>query len=222
MSQWGHDHFQGDGWGGYQLSDREFSRPVYLRLKDAYPRFFPIGQSASVEESIPKYAARIGKTSSGRPQKDVSTKSQLKKARVAFDVEKLSNQLIADEVTQFFEGKKIRIFVNAYERDRIAREQCVARQGYSCSVCEMNFEETYGELGIGFIHVHHLYPFSVHDAPRETNPDEDLRPVCPNCHAMLHKGEKGVLSIHELRERWRNAKQRKRRAEARNRRKRAK
>lgn len=31
------------------------------------------------------------------------------------------------------------------------------------------------------------------------NPETDLIPVCPNCHAMLHRGKNGnVLSIDEL------------------------
>lgn len=37
------------------------------------------------------------------------------------------------------------------------------------------------------------------------NPREDLIPVCPNCHAMLHRKENGVyLTVEELRERLKN------------------
>jgi len=54
-------------------------------------------------------------------------------------------------------------------------------------VCEFNFEAAYGEIGSGFIHVHHLTKLSDIRQGYEVNPVDDLRPVCPNCHAMLHK-----------------------------------
>jgi 5-methylcytosine-specific restriction protein A len=31
------------------------------------------------------------------------------------------------------------------------------------------------------------------------HPVKDLRPVCPNCHAMIHRGPGPALSIGELR-----------------------
>lgn len=40
----------------------------------------------------------------------------------------------------------------------------------------------------GFIHVHHLRPLSLIGNESEVDPVEDLRPVCPNCHAVLHLG----------------------------------
>ena len=76
--------------------------------------------------------------------------------------------------------------VNRYERDPKAREACLKKYGYNCSVCNFNFEDFYGEIGKNFIHVHHLTPVS-NNGERYTNPEKDLRPVCPNCHAMLHK-----------------------------------
>ncbi|MGZ0084928.1 HNH endonuclease [Caldibacillus thermoamylovorans] len=45
--------------------------------------------------------------------------------------------------------------------------------------------------------VHHLIPLSEIGEQYTVNPFDDLRPVCPNCHAMLHRGN---LSIEELRE----------------------
>jgi 5-methylcytosine-specific restriction protein A len=34
--------------------------------------------------------------------------------------------------------------------------------------------------------VHHLQPLSGLGADYEVDPVEDLRPVCPNCHAIIH------------------------------------
>jgi len=62
----------------------------------------------------------------------------------------------------------------------------------------MNFEATYGPLGTGFIHVHHLRPLKLTDGEYKLDAENDLCPVCPNCHAMLHRKE-DVLSIEELR-----------------------
>ena len=105
-----------------------------------------------------------------------------------------------DEVggTSFFEGAKMSVTVNKYERDPKAREICLKAKGYSCSVCGMNFEDVYGKLGKHFIHVHHLKPLSS-NGEYELDPVKDLIPVCPNCHAMLHRGMNGdAISVNEL------------------------
>jgi HNH endonuclease len=100
---------------------------------------------------------------------------------------------------KYVEGARKQVWVNAYERDAKGREACLGRYGLSCAVCDFNFEVRYGELGKGFIHVHHLKPLALTDGEYELNPITDLRPVCPNCHAMLHRGEV-LLTIDELRE----------------------
>lgn len=87
---------------------------------------------------------------------------------------------------QLSEGAKKSIVVNAYERNSQARQQCLAYWGYRCVVCGFDFQEKYGAIGKGFIHVHHLIPLSRIGQTYQVNPIEDLRPVCPNCHAMLH------------------------------------
>jgi 5-methylcytosine-specific restriction protein A len=86
-----------------------------------------------------------------------------------------------------FEGIKKSVLVNSYERNQVARNRCVEHYGIQCSVCNFNFESTYGEIGRGFIHVHHLTQLSDIADGYVVNPITDLRPVCPNCHAMLHK-----------------------------------
>lgn len=48
-------------------------------------------------------------------------------------------------------------------------------------------EKQYGNIGKGFIHVHHLVPLSAIKQDYQLNPNTDLIPVCPNCHAMLHR-----------------------------------
>lgn len=103
-----------------------------------------------------------------------------------------------DEVRQFIEGATRRVVVNAYERDPKARAACLNHHGYDCSVCNFNFGSTFGKVGNEFIHVHHLIPISLSGVAHAIDPINDLRPVCPNCHAMLHKSDP-PFSIEELR-----------------------
>jgi len=112
---------------------------------------------------------------------------------------KSSDFKLADEIsdTCLFEGAKKQIVVNAYERNAKARKKCIEKYGYNCFICGFNFQKNYGEIGKEFIHVHHLKPLSEIQKEYEVNPIEDLRPVCPNCHAMLHRKEP-AYSIEEI------------------------
>ena len=99
------------------------------------------------------------------------------------------------------EGIKKLVLVNRYERSSKAREQAIRYHKIECVVCGINFEETYGEIGRGFIHVHHLTPISTIGKDYKVDYETDLRPVCPNCHAMLHrKINGGCLTIDELKQ----------------------
>ena len=84
------------------------------------------------------------------------------------------------------EGKRKRNLGTRVERSKKVRDQCLKHWGYSCQVCELNFEDRYGSIGKNFIHVHHLNPIAL-TGETKTDPVNDLRPVCPNCHSMLHK-----------------------------------
>lgn len=106
----------------------------------------------------------------------------------------------ADEISEpssVKEGASKKISVNSYERNPEARERCIRKWGLNCAVCNFHFELFYGQLGKGYIHVHHLKPLAEIREEYEINPEKDLRPVCPNCHSMLHRN-KQVLSIEEL------------------------
>ena len=82
-------------------------------------------------------------------------------------------------------GSLKKVYVNRYERDPEERRKCIERYGnkYECIVCGVNFERVYGRIGRGFIHVHHINPL----AENGEDISENLIPVCPNCHAMLHR-----------------------------------
>ena len=48
------------------------------------------------------------------------------------------------------------------------------------------------------IHVHHLKMLSECEGGYEVDPIKDLRPVCPNCHMVIHCKEEGCYTIEEV------------------------
>ncbi len=96
-----------------------------------------------------------------------------------------------------FEGATKLVTVNIYERNIEARNQCISHWKPICAVCKFDFELEFGEIGKGFIHVHHKIPISQINEIQEIDPKNDLIPVCPNCHAMLHK-RTPPFSVEEL------------------------
>ena len=111
--------------------------------------------------------------------------------------EPLPDEILPGERVALFEGAKRMITVNAYERNSVARQLCIKHHGAICVVCEFDFQERYGEHGKEFIQVHHLTPIAEIGERYEIDPIRDLWPVCPNCHAMLHRGPR-LLTIEEL------------------------
>lgn len=97
------------------------------------------------------------------------------------------------------EGKVSKVTHNVYERNPVNRELCLSANGYSCKICGFNFERKYGLLGHGFIHVHHIEMVADYGGERFINPITDMIPVCPNCHAMLHR-KRPPLTPVELKE----------------------
>ena len=107
---------------------------------------------------------------------------------------------LPDEVpdSELYEGASQQVSVNRSERNPEARAKCIEHYGWSCSVCDFDFSLKYGDHGRNYIHVHHLVPMSAIGKQYKINPQKDLRPVCANCHAMLHRGDR-VLQIRALR-----------------------
>jgi hypothetical protein len=99
---------------------------------------------------------------------------------------------------RFSEGQVTQLLVNAYERNPQARAACIAHYGARCYVCRIDFGERYGPTVNGFIHVHHLCPLSSIGQEYAVDPVADLRPVCPNCHAVIHS-RKPPYSMEEVR-----------------------
>ncbi len=89
--------------------------------------------------------------------------------------------------------------VNRYERNPDARRVCLAFHGTSCAACGFSFEASYGDIGTGFIDVHHVVPPVMLGDGYQLDPVADLIPLCPNCHAMAHRGVASPRTVSELR-----------------------
>ncbi len=113
--------------------------------------------------------------------------------------DKIAEEISKEVATGLYEGAKKQITVNAYERNNQARQECIAHHGCRCSVCDFDFEKMYGNLGEGFIHVHHIKPLSKIGKSYKVDFKNDLVPVCPNCHSMIHRN-KEALTVDELKQ----------------------
>lgn len=106
---------------------------------------------------------------------------------------------LSDEY-EYHEGHIKTVKVNAYERSADARKKCLEYHGVACKICNMDFGKKYGKLGEGFIHVHHLKPLHSIGQDYVVNYKNDLIPVCPNCHSMIHRIKKHEsMTVVELR-----------------------
>lgn len=139
------------------------------------------------------------------PQRAIKIKNNdlenyINKVTSDYDIEKIFPE--SDDIQDnIYEGAKVSINVNRYERSSVARDNCIEYHGCVCKVCGMDFEKMYGEIGKGFIHVHHIKPLSEINEEYIVDYKKDLIPVCPNCHAMLHRkmGDK-FFTVEELKQ----------------------
>lgn len=109
---------------------------------------------------------------------------------------KLPEELVATNAGM--EGAVQTITVNRYERDHRLRTACIQNYGARCCVCCIDMGKVYGEHAQGLIHVHHLAPLSEANGPKTVDPVRDMRPLCPNCHAVAHR-RNPPFTMNELR-----------------------
>jgi len=115
-------------------------------------------------------------------------------------MESIIPEEMAGSDTKFIEGNKVTINVNKYERDQKARIECIKIHGSKCLVCGLDLSSIYGIELKGFIHVHHTKPISAIGHEYVVDPQKDLVPLCPNCHAIIHFF-KPALTVEQLKDR---------------------
>jgi len=135
----------------------------------------------ALEGNINYYESKKrGKLRTQRNILDNYLKTLKKSELVTIYPDEISNEI-------FLEGSKKQIFINIYKRNPNARNECIAYHKPLCAICLFDFSKTYGVIGKDFIHVHHIKNISTNKSEYEVDPINDLIPVCPNCHAMLHR-----------------------------------
>ncbi|WP_425291126.1 HNH endonuclease [Spirosoma linguale] len=122
------------------------------------------------------------------PWYNLFTKSELAVAKKRlFDATGLSE--FGPSISYLADDAICSIELNSYEKDLEAKQLCLEHFGPVCIICNIDFEYAYGSIGKNFIQVHHIVPASSIPKRYIVDPIRDLRPVCPNCHAMLHTQE---------------------------------
>lgn len=115
----------------------------------------------------------------------------------------LSSEWRDDEERVFLgrEGREKAVVSSVRERSPGLRSAALRLHGTSCQVCGFDFGATYGSWGEGFAEVHHVRALASAPAEGvEVDPATDLAVVCSNCHRMIHRKAKRVLSLEELRD----------------------
>jgi predicted HNH restriction endonuclease len=104
-------------------------------------------------------------------------------------IEKHSSWLFQEEFgldEPLVEGSAFTVQVSAFERNPVARQKCIEHYGTNCSICGLSFGSLYGNVAKGYIQVHHVIPLATIGKKYVIDPIKDLRPVCANCHAVIH------------------------------------
>jgi|APSaa5957512622_1039677.scaffolds.fasta_scaffold22731_2 predicted HNH restriction endonuclease len=114
--------------------------------------------------------------------------------------------IVFDEDAIVSEGKKNEVSKKVYVRSSKLRDAAIkyffGDDPVYCHACKFDFEDVYGELGNGFIEIHHKKPvYDYDDTDVEKTIKDALKnvfPLCSNCHRMVHKRRNNTLSVGEL------------------------
>lgn len=102
------------------------------------------------------------------------------------------------------EGRVVSRYVNTHERSTrlrmIALEHFTHNNMIYCDCCGFNFPTYYGEnYGKDCIEIHHIKPIFQYQGDSfeqvVDNALQNLLPVCPNCHRVIHKNHIGSNEI---------------------------
>lgn len=95
----------------------------------------------------------------------------------------------------YIEGDTTEIIAEIKKRDKKLINDAKRKYGFICSVCGFDFMKAYGTQ---YIEIHHLFPLSK--SRRKLTKLENVRPVCANCHRIIHKSKNSMIDIEDLRQ----------------------
>lgn len=107
--------------------------------------------------------------------------------------------LVSNTGESKLEGEKSTILQNKYERSRFNRAMCLRAHGFTCKACGDTLSNKYGVVAQELVHVHHIKPISTLGGATAVDPINDLVPLCPNCHNVIHR-RNPPFSLEELKE----------------------
>lgn len=114
---------------------------------------------------------------------------------------------VYDENDVVLEGKSATKAAKVKERSKKLREAAIQHYTVNgkitCAACGFDFAEKYGEHGAGYIQIHHENPIYQYSDDGFTayikEAVKDTKPLCANCHCMIHRNKSHMLTIDELR-----------------------
>jgi len=108
------------------------------------------------------------------------------------------NLIIEEGYTKF---SQIKTKTRSRKLVEAAKRHFAINEKIYCSACNFGFEDFYGEIGRGYIEIHHIKPIFAYESSLEQNINdaiENVTPVCSNCHRMIHKKRDEILLIPSL------------------------
>ena len=97
--------------------------------------------------------------------------------------------------------KEVNYRTRSYKLRNAAIEYYKSNDKICCQICSFDFEKVYGDLGKGFIEIHHIKPIYQFDSTDNekfmSQAIKNLIPVCSNCHRMIHR-KKDIKPIELL------------------------
>jgi len=112
------------------------------------------------------------------------------------------------------EGLEHQYNLTKKERNPELRRKCIEyyKQLWNgrirCICCGFDFGKAYGEIGEGFIEIHHVNPHHTFEGVHMVDPANDLIPLCSNCHSMIHRveGQGKCMTLKELKDHYKGIK----------------
>ena len=102
---------------------------------------------------------------------------------------------------EYREGRRMTAERRFFARNPKLAVDARKQHGCKCQVCGFSFEQFYGEIGHGFIEVHHKDPLSERSGSEGSDEFvstlDDVAALCSNCHSMIHR-KTPALTVSEL------------------------
>ncbi len=120
-----------------------------------------------------------------------------------------SKVILLDENAIINEGdRRVRVRrIQVTERSQALRKAAIqhytdANGHIQCVVCGFDFFDFYGDVGRGYIEIHHETPLLQYEDEDRTlflrDAVERVCPLCSNCHRIVHRDRHSVLDIDTL------------------------